>query len=173
MIFVYIPWSSLIPCLSRKSNRIRLPGFWEARCIFLAINIKKTQTYSIENICCVAKVMPVFGITCKGSWKVFLCMKYTLFNMWVPLKFHTKCLTQTLKYMASYKSKINESLYFRALRRSWNIIWPLSEWPCDVLLTSAPGELASPNWPDNYPASTRCSWRISAPDNMRVHMRYG
>ena len=44
------------------------------------------------------------------------------------------------------------------------------EWTCNVHLSKGPGELASPSWPENYPPSIRCSWRLTAPPGQRVHL---
>ena len=46
-----------------------------------------------------------------------------------------------------------------------------TEWTCDVLL-SRPGEFASPKWPGNYPSGSRCSWRITAPDDNRIRLHF-
>lgn len=45
-----------------------------------------------------------------------------------------------------------------------------SEWTCNEHMNKGPGEFASPRWPKNYPASIRCSWRLTAPPGQRVHL---
>ena len=47
-----------------------------------------------------------------------------------------------------------------------------SEWPCDAFLSKAPGEFASPQYPNNYPESARCSWRLTAPEGHRVRVHF-
>ncbi len=84
------------------------------------------------------------------------------------LSFRIVCVNETLK-----QSKIQEQLLFCRIRGlHFYALCLFSVWPCDVLLTSAPGEFASPSWPDNYPPNTRCSWRLTAPAHMRVRVRF-
>ena len=52
------------------------------------------------------------------------------------------------------------------------VITHFVEWPCDAFLSKAPGEFASPDYPNNYPASTRCSWRLTAPQGSRVVVHF-
>lgn len=47
-----------------------------------------------------------------------------------------------------------------------------TEWTCDALLTKDNGQFASPKWPDSYPSGTTCSWRIEAPENSRIQLRF-
>jgi len=46
------------------------------------------------------------------------------------------------------------------------------DWPCDVNLQEAPGQIASPRWPEHYPDSTRCTWRLTAPVGQRIRVNF-
>ena len=47
-----------------------------------------------------------------------------------------------------------------------------SEWTCDALFTASTGDFASPRWPENYPNTIRCTWRIRAQEHQRVRLYF-
>lgn len=48
----------------------------------------------------------------------------------------------------------------------------ISDWPCDVNLTSSNGQFASPRWPNLYPSHSSCQWRISGPPGATILVRF-
>ena len=47
-----------------------------------------------------------------------------------------------------------------------------SDWPCKVTLTSDNGEFATPRWPNAYPPSSKCYWRIQGPPLSQIVLRF-
>lgn len=41
---------------------------------------------------------------------------------------------------------------------------------CGGEFTGQQGELVSPNWPNNYPKQTVCTWSISSPSAKSLHI---
>lgn len=44
--------------------------------------------------------------------------------------------------------------------------------PCGGSFSSAQGAFTSPNWPEDYPAQSVCTWRIHIPSAERVHVDF-
>jgi len=83
------------------------------------------------------------------------------------------CVLPNTRYFSTRSNQAEVKFYTNSNTDGQGFrVFYTAEWPCDVLFTSAPGELASPNWPEDYPANTRCSWRVTAPDLMRVYIRF-
>ena len=51
-------------------------------------------------------------------------------------------------------------------------LYDLSDWPCGGTLTEHEGELASPNWPNNYQPSTTCVWNLVAPKGAKIQINF-
>ena len=47
-----------------------------------------------------------------------------------------------------------------------------TEWTCNANLKEAPGDFASPHWPNDYDSMDSCSWRLSAPEGYRVKLYF-
>uniref|UniRef100_A0A8C7IFX9 Uncharacterized protein n=1 Tax=Oncorhynchus kisutch TaxID=8019 RepID=A0A8C7IFX9_ONCKI len=69
------------------------------------------------------------------------------------------------------------SLYFTSnnkvvdtgFRASWKAVDP-SQASCGGVFSSEQGELTSPNWPNNYLDQAVCTWRISIPSALNIHI---
>ncbi|XP_019899333.2 ovochymase-2 isoform X2 [Esox lucius] len=69
------------------------------------------------------------------------------------------------------------SLYFTSnnkvvdtgFKASWKAVDPIDA-PCGGHFTREQGELTSPNWPDHYPDQTACTWHISVPSAVSIHV---
>uniref|UniRef100_A0A8C5G6K9 Ovochymase-2-like n=1 Tax=Gouania willdenowi TaxID=441366 RepID=A0A8C5G6K9_GOUWI len=56
----------------------------------------------------------------------------------------------------------NDKVVDTGFSATWRAIDP-SEAACGGIFNSTVGEFSSPNWPNDYPAQTVCTWRINAP----------
>ncbi|XP_059170742.1 cubilin-like [Physella acuta] len=46
------------------------------------------------------------------------------------------------------------------------------DWPCRALLKSDRGEIASPQWPEQYSPGLNCAWTIQAPEQAKITLKF-
>ncbi|CAG5115193.1 unnamed protein product, partial [Candidula unifasciata] len=46
------------------------------------------------------------------------------------------------------------------------------DWPCRAVLRSDRGQLASPQWPEQYSPGLSCAWTIQAPENGKITLKF-
>ncbi|CAL1525987.1 unnamed protein product [Lymnaea stagnalis] len=46
------------------------------------------------------------------------------------------------------------------------------DWPCRASLKSDRGEIASPQWPEQYPPGLSCAWTIEAPPSAKITLKF-
>ncbi|KAM4583584.1 LOW QUALITY PROTEIN: ovochymase-2 [Odontesthes bonariensis] len=65
----------------------------------------------------------------------------------------------------------NDKVVDTGFSATWRAVDP-SEAPCGGIFSSEKGEITSPNWPNDYPGQTVCTWRISIPSPKSIHIAF-
>ncbi|KAF7655501.1 hypothetical protein LDENG_00055110 [Lucifuga dentata] len=65
----------------------------------------------------------------------------------------------------------NDKVVDTGFSATWKAVDP-AEAPCGGTFNSDQGEIISPNWPNDYPAQSVCTWRITVPSGKNIHVAF-
>uniref|UniRef100_A0A665XBY8 Cubilin-like n=1 Tax=Echeneis naucrates TaxID=173247 RepID=A0A665XBY8_ECHNA len=65
----------------------------------------------------------------------------------------------------------NDKVVDTGFTATWRAVAP-TEAPCGGSFSSNQGEIMSPNWPDNYPAQSVCTWRVTIPSAKSIYVAF-
>ncbi|KAI8750609.1 cubilin [Biomphalaria glabrata] len=78
--------------------------------------------------------------------------------------------------MTTYISKTNVATFNfvtngNADAQGFKVVFK-GDWPCRAVLRSDRGEIASPQWPEQYPLGLNCVWTIQAPVGAKITLKF-